>query len=230
MLLLNAGLACATEGRNVVVEEPPPPQQQNMAPVIRSVTQPDKVLISSKIPITCVAEDDEGDNITYTWNCDNGTIEGQGKDIFWIAPGIAGIYNIKLMVADMVGNTVSDSVAIKVTDIPNRAPVIDRFIIMSPKPTGKIEMRPYEELYIQPKISVRIYTPLPIQIIAEDPDGDVLSYEWTCTEGIITDKENNKAVWIAPTNPIRQYIAVMVMDKHGGSATAKLAVEVSCCK
>lgn len=206
------------------------PEPQNQQPVISSIIAPDKALISSTIEISCIAHDPDGDELVYQWSSERGVIKGQGANITWVAPELPGIYPVHIEVNDNKGGSVASSITIHVTDIPNRAPKIIKFIIPLPKPVGTIEIFPPPELSMQPGVRAKVYTPVPITCVAEDPDSDVLTYMWTVTEGKIRDAEKNRIVWIAPTNPVRQYIMVTVNDNQGGSATASLAIEIDCCK
>ncbi len=55
-------------------------------------------------------------------------------------------------------------------------------------------------------------TPITLGIVAEDPDGDVLSYTWTCEEdSFINSRTENVFEWIPPT-PGTYYIEVTISD------------------
>ncbi len=61
---------------------------------------------------------------------------------------------------------------------------------------------------------------------ASDPDGDLLSYEWSATGGSIT---GTGAVvnWVAPREVGIYDITVLVTDSHGGEDTASTALSVA---
>ncbi|MBC8273460.1 MAG: PKD domain-containing protein [Chloroflexi bacterium] len=184
----------------------------------------------SKNQIVCEAEDIDEDELAYWWLANGGTIEGQGPVVNWTAPETPGEYTIAVFVNDNQGGTATQSVTITVTDKPNQPPIITSLIVTIARPVEQIEIDPSVEQLDRPPIVVRTLTPAVIVCVAEDPDDDNLTYTWTATDGKITDEEGRKVVWIAPTNPIRHFVTVEVNDGRGGSSSAKIAFDVSCCK
>ncbi len=77
-----------------------------------------------------------------------------------------------------------------------------------------------------PQISSLTATPLgvglggssTIDCVANDPDGDDLTYDWTATDGSIT-WTRNVATWVAPDVEDTYIITVIVDDGGGGMAT-----------
>lgn len=229
LVLLGSGCAIFIPPPQEPVE-PPVIEPQNNPPSIKALTAESKVSVLSTSEIVCEAEDPDGDELTYSWSANGGTIDGQGPVVNWIAPETPGEYNIAVLVNDNQGGTATQSVTITVTDEPNQPPIITSLIITTARPVGPIKIDPSVEQLDRPSISVRTLTPAVIVCVAEDPDGDDLTYTWTATDGKITDEEGRKIVWIAPTNSIRHFVTVKVNDARGGSSTAKVAFDVSCCK
>ena len=229
LLLLGSGCTIFTPPSQEPVELPVI-EPQNTPPIIRTLVAESKINALSTIQIACQAEDPDGDELTYSWSADDGTIEGQGAAVNWTAPEIPGEYTIDVLVNDNQGGTATQSVTITVTDKPNQPPIITSLIINIARPVGPIEIDPSVEQLDRPTISVRVLTPSVIVCVAEDPDGDDLTYTWTASDGKITDEEGRKVTWIAPTNPVRHFVTVEVNDGRGGSSTAKVAFDVSCCK
>jgi hypothetical protein len=62
---------------------------------------------------------------------------------------------------------------------------------------------------------------------AEDPDGDTLTYHWTCTGGAISDDSLSAIAWTAPWSAEVDTISVTAFDGHGGKATKSVVVTVS---
>ena len=229
VLLLTSGCALfAPPPRETV--EPPLPEPQNHPPIIKNVLAESKIGVLSTSQIVCEAEDIDGDELTYSWSTNGGTIEGQGTVVNWTAPETPGEYTIAVLVNDNQGGTSTRPVTIIVTDKPNQPPIITSLIVNIARPVGQIEIDPSVKQLDRPPMVVRTLTPAVIVCVAEDPDGDDLTYTWTATDGKITDEEGRKVVWIAPTNPIRHFVTVEVNDGRGGSSTAKVAFDVSCCK
>ena len=85
----------------------------NAEPVITSLTA-NKITVSpgGTIVLTCTAEDDDEDSLTYVWGCTNGSLMTNGSIAFWTAPGYPGTYSISCEVTD--GN---DGSIIEIIDI-----------------------------------------------------------------------------------------------------------------
>ena len=229
LLLLGSGCATFTPPPQEPVE-PPVIEPQNNPPIIKTLIAESKTSILSTSEVVCEAEDSDGDELTYLWSANGGTIDEQGAAVNWTAPETRGEYTIDVLVNDNQGGTAMQSVTITVTAEPNHSPVITRLIVTIDRPVGPIRIDPSVEQLDRPLISVRRFTSSAIVCVAEDPDGDELTYTWSSTDGKITDEEGRKVVWIAPTNPVRHFVTVEVNDGRGGSSTAKVAFNVSCCK
>ncbi|MFC2135103.1 LamG-like jellyroll fold domain-containing protein, partial [Bacteroidota bacterium] len=63
------------------------------------------------------AEDEDGDDLTYTWDADNGMLSGSGATINWTAPINAGDYNITCNINDGNGGEDSKTFAVRVRDL-----------------------------------------------------------------------------------------------------------------
>jgi len=228
VLLLSSGCVLVAPPPQAPVE-PPVIEPQNNPPIIKTMITKSKISISSTSEISCEAEDPDGNALTYSWSASGGTIEGQDPVVNWIAPETPGEYTIAVVVDDNQGGTAMNSVTITVTDEPNQPPIITSLIITTAKLAGPITIDPSVEQLYRPLISVGAFKSAVIVCVAEDPDADDLTYTWTATDGNITDEEGRKAVWIAPNNPVRHFVTVEVNDACGGSSTAKVAFDVTCC-
>jgi hypothetical protein len=85
----------------------------NAEPIITSLTA-DNITVSpgETVALTCSAEDDDEDSLTYDWACTNGSLAPNGSTATWIAPGYPGTYSISCEVTD--GN---DGSTIEIIDI-----------------------------------------------------------------------------------------------------------------
>ena len=194
--------------------EPPPPEPQNQAPFVNSVTAKNEITASSECLVSCQATDADGDALDYWWSADGGMIEGEGDTVIWIAPDIASDYTVKVVVTDGNGGEAIDSVTITVTSKPNQPPVIVG-LTRDGNPAKEEER-------------LRIWKYTIIECIAEDPDGDELSFIWLATSGTVKG-EGNKVKWIAPGVAGDNTVTVRVSDGRGGEAEASMQFDVLCC-
>ena len=94
----------------------------NNSPVISSLdANQDSVEINHNADITCNANDQDGDTLTFDWAV-NGEIEiaeGEPSSLTWNAPNTAGTYTITCTVSDGRGGEDSESVSITVNEPSN---------------------------------------------------------------------------------------------------------------
>jgi hypothetical protein len=64
-----------------------------------------------------------------------------------------------------------------------------------------------------------------IRVLACDPDGDELSYEWQASGGDISG-QGQVAIWTAPYSPDTYDVTVRVSDGRGGEAEMQLSLDV----
>lgn len=87
----------------------------NAAPKIQSLkAEPRKIDLGGSSNIQCIANDEDGDEISIHWESTAGTIQGTGEEIIWTAPGVEGNYYIKCLASDRAGATTKDSIAVSV--------------------------------------------------------------------------------------------------------------------
>ncbi|UCF09132.1 MAG: VCBS repeat-containing protein [Thermoplasmata archaeon] len=109
-------------------EEPavPPQPEINHPPVILEFNSEPSVLLpgeSSELSVT--AEDDDGDDLTYTYHASNGYISGKGATVYWQAPEEEGKYTVSVTIYDPKGANDSQNLQIEV--VPNAPPIIKDF-------------------------------------------------------------------------------------------------------
>ena len=89
----------------------------NTNPVITDITaNPDTVGTDELSELTCSANDQDGDALTFVWESDLGSINGSGDTINWLAPKVVGNYFVKCKVLDGNGGEARDSVKITVAE------------------------------------------------------------------------------------------------------------------
>ena len=74
----------------------------NHHPTIISLTANPQspIEVNQDTAITCLATDQDGDTLTYTWTKTGGTITGSGSAITWTAPAVVETYTITCTVSD----------------------------------------------------------------------------------------------------------------------------------
>ncbi len=75
-----------------------------------------KIDLGESTLINCKVYEENGDEIIYEWLANEGTIEGDGEEIQWLAPDVAGDYKIYSMVSDIDGESL-DSIVVMVRDL-----------------------------------------------------------------------------------------------------------------
>ncbi|MFC1905242.1 PKD domain-containing protein [Chloroflexota bacterium] len=217
-----------------IKEKTPSPASQsviapeNKPPVLHSLTADKKVMVSSTSHVVSKAEDPDSGKLTYIWTTNGGAIQGMGDVVKWNAPEMPGEYTVTVTVKDDRGGEAANSVSIVVTDIPNQPPVIARFMVQIQQPKNEVVVNPEVPLIERVTPVVRASRAVDIECIADDADGDELSYTWEVPAGRIIG-EGLKIIWMAPTQPKRYIITVTITDSAGNSDTAMLSFDVSCC-
>lgn len=211
ILALLLGNACLTRPAPPPAPPTPPP---NQTPIIHALTTEKEVATSSESEITCKATDADGDVLNYLWSADAGEIKGGGSSITWIAPDVPGNYTIKVTVTDSKGGEATKSTNITVVAKPNQPPVIIKLLKDGGPPDDENRAREW--------------TTTTLQCIAEDPDGDKLSYMWRATGGKISG-QGNTVGWTAPGVTGEYTVTIIVTDGRGGQAQESITFKVLCC-
>ncbi len=152
-------------------------QDVNVPPVITVITaEPVSVLQNGSSTLTCYASDADGDALSYEWTCDGGSITGTSSSEVWTAPDSLGSFTVTCTVSDGTDTDVENKV-ITVTQVPNSPPVI---IFLSADPD-----------------TVLVGGTALMTCSATDPEGDQLTYLWSCTQGYISGTDSVET-WTAP--------------------------------
>ena len=91
----------------------------NTEPVIISLTADNTTMSpGGTVSLTCTAEDDDGDILTYSWECTDGSFTPNGSTATWTAPDSPGTYSISCTVVDGVGASDTATIAIEILSAP----------------------------------------------------------------------------------------------------------------
>ncbi len=154
------------------------------------------------VVIECLALDDDGDNLTYSWSATGGTFYGVGPVTTWEAPLVLGIYTISVAVSDGKDTQASRQLILEVA--VNHSPVIE-------------SLTASETLVIFGRST-------DINCVASDPDGDVISYFWSATDGEISG-EGPAIIWSAPDACDSSVtVTVSVIDSRGGETSGDITI------
>ena len=64
--------------------------------------------------LECLALDPEGDTMTFTWSCADGTFVGSGPIVTWQAPNAYGDFHIMVIVEDGNGHSAQRTITVGV--------------------------------------------------------------------------------------------------------------------
>jgi hypothetical protein len=190
-------------------EAPPPPlpptPSGNQPPVISSmVAEKMQLYPSGNTEIQCIAQDADGDQLDFTWACTGGGFSGAGPIVIWKAPPNYGTYTITATVEDRKGGSAQASLTITVG--ANQSPQISSLVAS--------------------QSGILYGGSTTLTCIATDPDGDVVRYSWSASEGSITGV-GNKVTWTAPNKGGNYNITVILSDGKGGETKGNVMVTVS---
>jgi surface antigen len=178
----------------------------NRPPQIASVSGPDSVEAGGNCELTCNASDPDGDTLGYTWSCNVGGLSGtSGRTVTWYAPDSAVAAVVTVVATDSsLADTASISIGVK--PIANRPPVVDS--ISGP---GSVPANGNTSL----------------TCFASDPDGDSLTYSWTCARGRVSPATGRTVTWYAPDTSGNVIITATVRDGRGGEDVRGKTISVS---
>ena len=176
--------------------------------------------------LTCAARDPDGNQLTYTWTAENGTIKGDGQKVTWVPPNATGEYEISVKVSNGKGGEASFSKRFTVANPP--APEQDKTIYL------KLSVPSQNVVTAEGRI--RSFFTAEIQCIVEGSDPAGLTYTWAAEGGkLMADGLNegkaSRVGWIAPQGgQDRHKVTVRVTDRDGNQAVGEVNFEVLCCR
>jgi len=176
----------------------------NTPPVIKSLSaKRPRANRGEFVVIECLAVDDDGDDLSYAWSATGGTFYGAGPVVAWEAPLELGTYTIRATVSDGKGAPALGQLTLEVA--VNHSPVIESLTA-----TDTV---------------VFLGQSTDISCVASDPDGDVISYFWSATDGEIVGEGPN-VIWDTPLDSCGDYvtITVSVVDTRGGETSAEITL------
>ncbi|MBK6902918.1 MAG: T9SS type A sorting domain-containing protein [Saprospirales bacterium] len=184
----------------VVVDFSQSAQAFTWPPRIKGLAAADNpVEIGDATTIYATVSDPDSGEFTYQWSTTMGSIEGDSSEVIFTAPAAAGDAEIQLIVNDPEGNSDTATLILSIVPEINDPPHIAEILKSLP--------------YVGPGES------LELTCLAEDPDADPLTYEWTASGGSLSGSGSSRT-WTAPLSEGIFLISVKVADDQGLFANA----------
>jgi hypothetical protein len=149
--------------------------------------------------------DADGDQLSYRWrSLDGVTLSTTNLPVTTFTAGSAGTYRFTLTVNDGVANSLADTVVVTVTGTTNQAPVAnagsDQTINIGQ--TVQLDGRG-----------------------STDPDGDQLTYSWTATGIILSDRTSSRPTFVATAGGTFR-VTLTVNDGNTASLSDEIVITV----
>ena len=172
---------------------------------------------SSSVNVMCNATDPDGDELSYTWSASGGNITGTGPEVIWSAPEEVGIYDVTVLVSDVLDW--SDTRSISLTAGP--PPSIENLVVtakvpeyLKTPPAGTVDydydVWKMQEYYIK---------------CVASGTGELV-YDWSCNAGKISGEGSN-ITWTAPNEgPVKATVWVIVSDAAGNRVRKNIVFHV----
>ncbi len=136
---------------------------------------------NESVTLSGSANDPDGDAMTYSWSCTNGSLSNSTSlSTTYYAPSVSSntTYACTLTVRDSKGATNTDSVNVTVKNVAtNQSPIVD---------AGS-------------SLSVNEGSSVNLSGSANDPDGDAMTYSWSCTNGSLSNYNFLYTTYYAPS-------------------------------
>ncbi|MEQ1911991.1 MAG: OmpA family protein, partial [Vicinamibacterales bacterium] len=102
---------------------PPPVAPQNRPPTVQARCEPCTIEVGKTATVTAVAQDPDGDTLTYRWTVPSGTLQNPSdRQTIWTAPNQEGPVQATVTVNDGKGGTASANTTIQVV---RPAPIVE---------------------------------------------------------------------------------------------------------
>ena len=218
--------SCATPAPATKPKPVSPPPPAISQPEIRDILGVKEWNPGKENTLLCAARDPDGNQLTYIWTAENGTIKGDGQKVIWLPPDATGDYQISVTVNNGKGGEASFS---------------KRFTVVNPPPP-----EPDKTIYLKLSIPsqnvvsaegrIRSFFTAEIQCDVDGRNPADLTYSWGANGGKLVgtglnEGKASRVGWIAPQGGQERYkVTVLVADKAGNQATGEVNFEVLCCR
>ncbi|UCD22507.1 MAG: hypothetical protein JSW22_02405 [Chloroflexota bacterium] len=189
----------------------------NNAPVINDlVASAEWTFPLGSLDVTCDALDPDGDELSYVWSTNGGTITGAGCEAVWTAPEQVGEYAITVMARDTYDG--SDTMALA-TVVALEEPLIIEDLLVTAE---HCYLKAYSWGYKVGK-GQEYY----IECIVADTSVELI-YDWFCENGQLTGG-GSIAIWTAPNTSELITVSVTVSDVDERTTSEYVVLGVVSC-
>ena len=190
----------------------------NEPPEVIALCDPCAVPRGGEVRLEATATDPDGNPLIHGWSADKGEFLGpsEASQAIWKAPADTGRVEVRVEVSDGHGGSASDAVTV---DVFNRPPAF---------------ARPSYDFKLSEDMDGR-ERPIDVgRVMAEDPDGDVLTYEIASGdhERFAVGALDGVVRYVGPGEdfervPNRFTMILRVRDEFGGEVRIEVVVEVT---
>jgi len=203
--------------------------KDNHAPLITEMkAYPEWVLLGEECQLSCDAEDEDGDQLSYKWSVEAGTLSGEGKSVKWLTPEEEGLYEATVVVDDGFGKEDTRIVSVSVSQYP--PPAIEEITITPEQPKYFREENGFYRILRERKCTIEC-------VVADAHEN--LTFEWSYEDDRYRgEDEDGKSVfsgegpvitWTAPSKGVKATITVYVSDQFGYAASKSISIKVETC-
>jgi len=192
--------------------------KSNLDPEIQELSSDvDWTPTGKSVYFSCVADDSDGDEVSYEWEAIAGEFFGTGTGVVWLAPEEEGEYWITVWARDEYGGENKRAMPMRVTY--HEPPDLGRFRVKGSNPDL---LKPAGDAW-----KILKGNTCTIKCVVTEGDGP-FTYKWTASQGELTS-DGPEATWKAPLERVSADIVVHVTDVHGATATGSILMYVETC-
>lgn len=185
--------------------------QDNRDPIIR-MDSDKNIVVGGSVKLSATVSDPDGDPLSYQWSCTQGKVSSMNilEPTFQagnMQDGSVAVCTLEAQDNKGGGSSGTMNVYVGTQSSSNRNPIVNAPSVLYVQQGGSVK--------IEPTVS--------------DPDGDILTYNWTCTGGRLSSYSILNPTFTLPTSTgtySSYYCTITVSDGKGGSASSTVTMSV----
>jgi hypothetical protein len=223
VIVSDGGEQTASQSLTVVVK-------RNQAPVVQGVTaELPWVSPGESVPVRCVAEDPDGDVLTYTWSTVGGEVSGSGAVVIWTAPDSEGESVVTVVVSDGFDGTATGSTSIAIS---RREPLLVTRMTVTPvdDPPYIVPRTDWYKVFWEDSYVIEAFVTEPDRVVSyEWSDGGPVASFPVGAERMVFEESPSKIRWTAPKERGEYTMTVTVRDALGNGTSKSITIFVESC-